>query len=165
MPARPLLLYPDPRLRQPAAHVEEFGPGVEALAADLGHTLSAVSAIGLTGPHIGVLRRVIVVRMEPGEALRTCVNPAVLWTSPEMTAHEEGSVGMPGIRERIKRPARVRVAYQDLTGERHEVEAAGFEAAVLQHEIDQVEGVFWIDRLSRLKRDRAVKRFGKLQRG
>ena len=68
---------------------------------------------------------------------------------------------MPGIRDRIDRPARVGFVYQDLDGHRHEQDAAGFMAAVLQHEIDQLDGVFWIDRLSRLKRERAVKRYNK----
>jgi peptide deformylase len=77
--------------------------------------------------------------------------------------HDEGSVSMPGVRERITRPARLRFGYRDLDGSTHEEEADGFPAAVIQHEIDQLDGIFWIDRLSRLKRDRLLKRFEKMK--
>lgn len=164
MPARDLILYPDPRLRRPAAPIEVFGPNLDGLARDVLDALIAASAIGLTAPHLGVLRRVVVIRMAPGEPARTYVNPAVLWASPETAAHEEGSVSMPGVRARIERPARVRVGYQDLAGESRKEEADGFAAAVLQHEIDQLDGVFWVDRLSRLKRERLVRRYGKVRR-
>ena len=161
MPVRPLVLFPDPRLREAAAAISTFGPEAEGLAQDVVDTLGAVSAIGLTAPHIGVLQRIVAIRLEPGAETRVYVNPAVTWASPETAAHEEGSVSMPGIRETILRPARVRISFRTLAGELREEEAAGFPAAVLQHEIDQLDGIFWIDRLSRLKRDRLVKRYGK----
>jgi peptide deformylase len=164
MPVRPLVLFPDPQLRVPAEPVGHFGPELAALVRDVADTLGAVSAIGLTAPHIGVRQRVVVVRLEPGAETRVYVNPAVTWASPEVAAQEEGSVSMPGVREAITRPARVRISFRTLAGETAEEEAAGFPAAVLQHEIDQLDGIFWIDRLSRLKRDRLVKRFGKLAR-
>jgi peptide deformylase len=88
----------------------------------------------------------------------------VLWASPERAAHTEGSVSMPGVTEQIERPAAIRVRYHDLSGAICEEEAEGFRAACLQHEFDQLDGVFWIDRLSRLKRARLVKRFDKLRR-
>jgi peptide deformylase len=88
----------------------------------------------------------------------------VAWASTERAAHTEGSVSMPAVTEQIERPAVVRVRYQDLSGTVCEEEAKGFRAACLQHEMDQLDGVFWIDRLSRLKRDRLVKRFDKLRR-
>ena len=165
MPARPLVLFPDPRLRQPAAEVTEFGADLQALAGDLSDTLAAVGAIGLTAPHIGVLARIMAVRLEPGTETRLYVNPRLTRTSAELEIHEEGSVSMPGMRENIGRPAEIAFAYQDLSGDERQVMAMGWEAAVLQHEIDQLDGVFWIDRLSRLKRDRLVKRYAKLGRG
>ncbi|TDR85133.1 peptide deformylase [Enterovirga rhinocerotis] len=164
MAVRPLLLFPDARLRQPAAPVVSFDPDLAALAADLRDTLASVSAIGLTAPHIGEPWRVAVIRMEPGDPVRTYVNPSVSWSSDETQTHDEGSVSMPGMRERIERPARLHLRYRDLAGTPCEEEASGFAAAVIQHEIDQLDGIFWIDRLSRLKRDRLVKRFGKQQR-
>ena len=156
-------MFPDPRLRQAALSVTEFGPALATLAADLGDTLGAVSAIGLAGPHVGALCRVVVVRLEPGAETRFFVNPEVTWVSTELAGFEEGSVSMPGIRETITRPDRVRIRYRTLAGEAGEEEMTGFPAAVLHHEIDQLDGVFWIDRLSRLKRDRLVKRYSKLR--
>lgn len=164
MPSRPLLLYPDPRLRQPALRIDKFGSDLAALANDVLDTLTAVSAIGLTAPHIGVLRRVMVVRMASEDAARTYVNPSVLRMSTETERHDEGSVSMPGVRETVERPARIRIAYQDISGASTEEDLAGFAAAVLLHEIDQLDGIFWIDRLSRLKRDRTISRFNKMQR-
>ena len=164
MPVRALIAFPSPLLREPTLPVEEFGPDLAALADDLRDTLDSVAAIGLTACHLGILRRVVVIRMAPGEPVRTYVNPAILWSSAETEKHEEGSVSMPGVRETIERPARVLVGYQDITGTAAEEDASGFAAAVLQHEIDQLDGIFWIDRLSRLKRDRLTTRFEKLQR-
>jgi peptide deformylase len=161
MPARPLVLFPDPRLSRPAAPVEAFGPELQALAEDVGETLLAASAIGLTAPHIGMSARVVVIRLEPGSERRVYVNPVILWASPETATHEEGSVSMPGVRERITRAARVRFGYRALDGAEHEETVEGFPAAVIQHEIDQLDGVFWIERLSRLKRERLLKRYGK----
>lgn len=161
MPARALVLFPDPRLSARAAPEEAFGPDLGAVADDVRETLLAVSALGLTAPHIGILRRVVVARMAPEDAPRVYVNPVVLWVSPETATHDEGSVSMPGVRERITRPARIRLGYRDLAGDAHEEEAADFSAAILQHEVDQLDGLFWIDRLSRLKRDRLLKRFAK----
>ncbi|MCJ2132946.1 peptide deformylase [Methylobacterium sp. J-026] len=161
MPARPLVLFPDPRLARPAAPIDAFGPPTQALIEDVWDTLLAASAIGLTAPHIGVPARVVVIRMSPEEDRRIYLNPTILWASPETATHEEGSVSMPGVRERITRPARIRFGYRDRDGAAHEEEAEGFPAAVVQHEIDQLDGVFWIDRLSRLKRERLLKRFDK----
>ena len=99
----------------------------------------------------------------PGE-VRIYVNPQITWQSDDMQIHEEGSVSMPGAIESVERPARVRLSYQDLDGVACTEEAEGLLAACLQHEIDQLDGVFWTQRLSRLKRDRLVKKWEK-QRG
>jgi peptide deformylase len=164
MAVRPLELFPASSLRQPAVAVDAFGAELEALVEDLQDTLTSVSAIGLTAPHIGVLRRAMVVRMAARDPIKVYLNPFVLWASDEVEDHQEGSVSMPGIRETIRRRARIRIAFQDLAGAQSEKDASGFEAAVLQHEIDQLDGIFWIDRLSRLKRDRLVSRFFKAQK-
>lgn len=161
MPARPLVLFPDPRLSHPATPVDAFGPELKALAEDVRDTLLAASALGLTAPHIGVPARVVVIRMAPDADPRAYVNPAILWASADTATHDEGSVSMPGMRERITRSARIRFGYRDLDGLAHEAEADGFPAAIVQHEIDQLDGLFWIDRLSRLKRERLLKRFWK----
>ena len=165
MAVRPLVLFPDPALRTPAQPVESFGPELAAAASDIAETLGSVSAIGLAGPHVGISQRIVVVRLEPGAETRTYINPEIAWASDAVATHEEGSVSMPGARESITRPEHVRIRFRTLAGDAREHEAVGFEAAVLQHEIDQLDGIFWIDRLSRLKRDRLIKRYRKRQTG
>lgn len=164
MPARPLVMYPDPRLRQKAGPVDVFGDDLRRLAQDLIDTLVAAPAIGLTACHIGVPQRLVVIRLADDALVRVYVNPEIVWMSPETRFEREGSVSMPGIAEEIERPARIGLTWQTLAGEEERGEADGFLAVVLQHEIDQLDGIFWLDRLSRLKRERAVKRYGK-QRG
>ncbi|GJD30085.1 Peptide deformylase [Methylobacterium adhaesivum] len=164
MPARPLLFFPDPRLRLPAAPVLAFDAALRSAAEDLFETLKVVSALGLTLPHLGLLQRVMVVRLEPDEPAVTYVNPEIVWASPERAPQMEGSVSMPRVTDRVDRATHVRLRFHDLDGSVHEENAEGFRAACLQHEVDQLDGIFWIDRLSRLRRDRAVKRFAKLAR-
>lgn len=161
MTIRPLIYYPDTLLRQRAEPVEAFDADLAGLIGDLEDTLDAAQAAGLAGPHIGILRRVVVLRLEPGTPACAYVNPEIAWASPESVAGIEGSVSMPGIREEVRRARAVRVRYRLRDGEVREEEAEGFAAACLQHEIDQLDGVFWIERLSRLRRDRARRRYDK----
>ncbi len=162
MTIRPILRYPDPRLNQKAAEVTAFDAALKALAADLLDTMRAAPGVGITGPHIGVMQRVVVIEL--GGDVRTYVNPVVEWASSETTRITEGSVSMPGVNDEVERPEKVRVRFRDLDGAEKVEEADGFRATCLQHEIDQLDGIFWIDRLSRLKRDRLTKRFAKLTR-
>lgn len=161
MAVQPILRFPDPRLRLAAAPVTDFGDGLRTLADDLLETMRAAPGIGITAPHIGVLQRVTVIALDDTAGGRTYVNPAIVWTSAETARHPEGSVSMPGITEDVERPARVRVHYQDIGGAARTEEADGLLAICLQHEIDQLDGIFWIYRLSRLKRDRLTKRYAK----
>jgi peptide deformylase len=161
---RPVIRFPDPRLRQraePIAHIDEE---VRLLAKDLIETMHAAPGIGITAPHIGVLRRLVAIQLESDAEPHISVNPEIVWSSPEMLRHVEGSVSMPGVNDEIERHARVRVRYRGLDDREHEEEAEGLMAVCFQHEIDQLDGIFWIDRLSKLKRDRLIKRFDKLQR-
>ncbi|RAI44035.1 peptide deformylase [Rhodoplanes roseus] len=164
MPLRPILKFPDPLLRAPAADVEAFDDDLRTLAADLLDTMRAAPGIGITAPHVGVPLRVVVIELSFADGARTFVNPMIVWSSPEMQTHPEGSVSMPGVSEEIERPARIKVRWQDLDGLSHTGEADGLLAVCLQHEIDQLDGCFWVDRLSRLKRERVVKKYEKLQR-
>ncbi|SFK29503.1 peptide deformylase [Methylorubrum salsuginis] len=163
MPVRPLVFHPDPRLNRPAGPMALSPEAVRALAEDVLDTLGAVGAMGLTAPHLGIPERIVVIRLQPDEPAVTYVDPVVAWASDERAAHPEGSVSMPGVIEPVERPARVRVRYRDLDGVEREEEADGLRAACLQHEIDQLDGVFWTERLSRLRRDKALKRFAKLK--
>ena len=158
MAIRPIVKFPDPRLRVVAAPVTVFDDALKRLADDLLDTLRAAPGIGITAPHIGVPSRVVVLELTAGN-VRIYVNPVIEWTSAETARHDEGSVSMPGAIEEIERPARVRVSYQDLTGTALTEEADGLLAVCHQHEIDQLDGIFWLQGLSRLKRERVVKRY------
>lgn len=164
MPLRPIIRFPDPRLKQVAAAVTRFDADLRALADDLLDTMRSAPGIGITAPHVGVSSRVVVLELAPGE-VRTYVNPELDWASAETIRHAEGSVSMPGVTDELERHARVRVRYRDLDGAEQMEEADGLLAVCHQHEIDQLDGIFWIDRLSRLKRDRLIARYNKLRRG
>jgi peptide deformylase len=165
MPIRPILRYPDPRLALPAAPVTAFDDTLRDLACDLLDTMHAAPGIGITAPHLGIALRVVVLELDPAEGPRTYVNPEIVRASPEMIMHREGSVSMPGVNDEVERHARVRIDYRDLHGDLHSEESDGLRAVCHQHEIDQLDGLFWIRRLSRLKRERLIKRFEKLSRG
>lgn len=163
MTVRPILRFPDRRLRSAAAPVDAFDDGLRMLAADLVDTMAAAQGIGITAPHIGILVRVVVIAL-PGDDTRIYVNPRILQAADERVRHLEGSVSMPGVTDEVERAARVRVGYQALDGSEQVDDASGLLAICLQHEIDQLDGIFWLDRLSRLRRDRLIKRFEKLGR-
>jgi peptide deformylase len=164
MPLRPLLCFPDPRLSIPAHPVTVFDDHLRELANDLLETLHAAPGIGITAPHIGISLRMVVLDLDPVSGARTYVNPEIIWASPEMITHQEGSVSMPGVTDDIQRHARVKINYRDLDGVLQTEEADGLRAVCHQHEIDQLNGLFWIKRLSRLKRERLIKRFEKMAR-
>ena len=164
MTIRQIVRYPDPRLALPAEPVAAFDAALRELAADLLETMHAAPGIGITAPHIGVMLRVVVLEPDPAEGARTYVNPEIVWKSSETIVHREGSVSMPGVNDEVSRHARVRVSYHDLDGNLRTEESEGLRAVCHQHEIDQLDGVFWIRRLSRLKRERLIKRFDKMSR-
>ena len=163
MRARPCRSFPAPRLRVAATPVTRFDADLRELAADLLDTLRAAPGIGITAPHIGVSLRLVVPELTPGD-VRTYANPVLDGVSRETIRHVEGSVSMPGITDELERHAHVRVRYHDLDGAEQFEEANGLLAVCHQHEIDQLDGIFWIDRLSRLKRDRLIARYNKLRR-
>jgi peptide deformylase len=161
MTVRPIVQFPDPRLRAVAEPVIRFDDDLRLLAADLLETLRAAPGIGITAPHIGVAKRLVVLELSADDGVRTYVNPRVIWVSPEVLKYREGSVSMPGVAEEVERAARVRVSYQDLEGTERTEEADGLLAICLQHEIDQLDGIFWLQRLSRLKRERVIRKSAK----
>jgi len=164
MAVRPIIRFPDPRLRVAAEPVTRFDTDLRTLAADLLDTMRAAPGLGITAPHIGLALRLVVLELEPGQ-VGFYVNPEVVEASSDTIRQTEGSVSMPGVVEEIERPARVTIRYRDLDGAEHIEPAEGFRSVCHQHEIDQLDGIFWIDRLSRLKRDRVIARYNKLRRG
>ena len=170
MTIRPIVRYPDPRLTIPAEPVTVFDGALHTLAADLLETMHAAPGIGITAPHIGVPLRLVVLDLgDAGDPKsigpKSYVNPEIVWASPDTIMHPEGSVSMPGVVDNIQRHARVRLVYRDLDGDERTEESEGLRAVCHQHEIDQLNGLFWLQRLSRLKRERLIKRFEKLSRG
>jgi peptide deformylase len=126
--------------------------------------MRAAPGIGITAPHIGSAQRVVVIELPGVEGVRVYVNPEIVQASREMIRHEEGSISMPGVTEEIERHAKLSVRYRDQDGNEHSEDTEGLLAVCLQHEIDQLDGMFWIHRLSRLKRERLIKRYEKLAR-
>ena len=164
MAVRSIVTFPDPRLRAVAAPVTAFDDALRALADDLVETMRAAGGIGITAPHIGIATRLVALELSPEEGPTIYVNPKIVWASDERIRHPEGSVSMPGVTAELERPARVRVAYRDGIGVEQIEEADGLRAVCHQHEIDQLDGIFWIQRLSSLKRDQVIRRYQKLQR-
>lgn len=122
--------------------------------------MRAAPGVGITAAHIGVFERVTVIEL-PGTEPRIYINPEILSYSQRTVSNTEGSVSMPGATEEVERPDSIRVRYQDLQGAVHEEDAAGFLAICIQHEVDQLDGIFWLKRLSRLRRDRLVRKWEK----
>ncbi len=164
MAVRPLLRFPDIGLKTVCEPVEIFDQRLRDLADDLLDTMRAAPGVGITAAHIGVFLRVAVIELGRNEGVRHYVNPEIVSVSDFTIRHVEGSVSMPGMTDEVVRPKAIRVRYRDLTGVVHEEEAEGFLAVCIQHEIDQLDGIFWIQRLSRLKRERLVKRWEKLRK-
>ena len=164
MTIRDIVRYPDPRLAIPARPVTEFDGALRELARDLLETMRAAPGIGITAPHIGVFLRVVVLELDAKDGARTYVNPEIEWASSETILYWEGSVSMPGVNDEVLRHARVRISYQDIDGTMQTEASEGLRAVCHQHEIDQLDGLFWLNRLSRLRRERLIKRFEKTLR-
>ncbi|MFO7767843.1 MAG: peptide deformylase [bacterium] len=150
----PIRLYGDPILRQTARPVEEVDEGLRQLAADMAETMRASDGVGLAANQVGALRRVLVVDLEPitGEdRVEAFVNPEIVEEEGKMRL-EEGCLSIPDVREEIERSRRVRVRYLDTEGEEKEREVEGLLSAVLQHEIDHLDGVLIVDRISPMRR-------------
>lgn len=168
MAKRDILILPDPVLRKVAAPVATVDERIRALADDMLETMYAAPGIGLAAPQIGILERLIVCDVATGEddepAPMVLVNPVIEAASEETEAYEEGCLSIPEYTEEVTRPASVRVSYVDRDGVPQVVDADGLLAVCLQHEIDHLNGVLFIDHISRLKRDRITKKFVKQAR-
>lgn len=163
MSIRPIVRFPDPRLKVPCLPVAVFDEALRQLADDLFDTMKAAPGVGITAAHIGETLRLVVLDLPQLGGRCDYANPEILWSSPETMEHEEGSVSMPGAIETVTRPKTIDLQYDDLEGVNHKVRLEGFAAICMQHEIDQLDGIFWLQRLSRLKRERVVKKWEKSQ--
>jgi peptide deformylase len=164
MAQRPILTLPDPRLRLVSAPVDKLDPELRKLVDDMFETMYAAPGIGLAAIQVGVPKRVVTMDLAKKEETKqpvVYINPELLWASDERATYEEGCLSIPEYYEEVERPGQVRVRYTDLDGQVQEIEANGLLATCLQHEIDHLNGVLFIDHLSKLKRDRIVKKFSK----
>jgi peptide deformylase len=159
----PILYVPDPRLRTKAKPVEPGDPRIPALAEKMLATMYKAPGIGLAAPQIGELIRLVVVDVHPDETRdpMVLVNPQVVGASKETTTREEGCLSLPNQFADVTRPAVVKVRWTDLSGARKEVEADGLLAACLQHEIDHLDGVLFVDHISALKRNMLLRKLAK----
>ncbi len=164
MAVRPIIVLPDPRLRLVSEPVQKVDDTIRKLVDDMFETMYDAPGIGLAAIQVGVPKRVVTADLAKKEEPRNpqvFINPEIVSRSEELTLYEEGCLSIPEIHEDVERPARVRVRYMDLSGKAQEVEADGLLATCLQHEIDHLNGVLFIDHISKLKRDRIVKKFTK----
>lgn len=168
MAVRPILIAPDPRLKQKSAPVEgTVNDEHRALMDDMLETMYAAPGIGLAAIQIGAPLRIIVMDLaREGEEKqpRYFVNPEILWASEELQPYEEGCLSVPDIYDDVERPARVKLRYLNYQGETVEEDAEGLYAVCIQHEMDHLEGVLFIDHLSRLKRENALRKLKKARR-
>jgi peptide deformylase len=155
---------PDKRLRLVSKPVAKVDSATRKLIDDMFETMYAAPGIGLAAIQVGEPRRIVTLDLakkdEPKDP-QVFINPELVWTSDGKNIHEEGCLSIPEYYEEVERPAEVKVRYLDLDGKSREVEARGLLATCLQHEIDHLNGELFIDHISKLKRDRVIKKFTK----
>ena len=167
MTVRPILTAPDPRLQAVSTDVEKVDAEIRKLVDEMAESMYAADGIGLAAVQIGVPKRVIVIDLDQKEGKknpRAFINPKIIWASEEMAVFEEGCLSVPEIWDDVERPARIKAEYLDLDGKKVELEADGMLATCLQHEMDHLNGVLFIDHLSRLKRSMAIKKLTKAKK-
>jgi peptide deformylase len=179
-----IIEIPDPRLKQVSKRVEQFDGSVRTLVEDMFETMYDAPGIGLAAIQIGVPLRVLVIDLQEREgeaedcgddecghdhrpvvrAPRVFINTEILDPSEELSVYNEGCLSVPEIYAEVERPAQIRARWQDIDGAVHEEEMDGLMATCLQHEMDHLEGILFVDRLSRLKRNMALKKLEKMRK-
>jgi peptide deformylase len=164
MSIRPIIQIPDKRLRLVSEPVARIDDEIKKLVADMFETMYEAPGVGLAAIQVGVPKRVVTIDATRGEEEKqpfALINPEILWFSDEKSVHEEGCLSIPDFIDEVERPAKVKARFLDLQGRTIEVEAEALFGRVLQHEIDHINGVLFIDHLSKLKRGRVEKKFAK----
>ncbi|MGN6278217.1 MAG: peptide deformylase [Sphingomonas sp.] len=173
-----ILEVPDPRLRDVAQPIAAVDDDIRALAADMLETMYAAHGIGLAATQLGIDKRILVIDLQErvseneekegeGEPVRdphVVINPELLWVSDELSIYNEGCLSIPEQYAEVERPARCRVRWLDEKGAAHEEELDGLMATCMQHEIDHLDGVLFIDHISRLKRSMVLKKLDKMRK-
>lgn len=167
MAGLPILIAPDPQLKKPAAAVAEVDGDIRRLMNDMLETMYAANGIGLAAPQVGVLKRVIVVDTAPpnapAQAMRL-VNPEILWQSDDAIPGEEGCLSLPDQYAEVSRPSQIRLRYVDPENKTRELEADGLLAKCIQHEIDHLNGVLFVDHVSAVKRNIILRKLSKAKK-
>ena len=164
MTIKPLIILPDPLLRQVSAPIERVDSDVSRLADDMLETMYDAPGIGLAAVQVGVARRMLVIDVSREGEEKTplvFINPEIVASSDDRSVYEEGCLSIPDYYAEVERPATVTVRYLDRSGKQQTIEADGLLATCLQHEIDHLNGILFIDHISRLKRDMVIKKFTK----
>jgi peptide deformylase len=164
MALRHIIVLPDPKLRLVSRKIERIDAALRRLMDDMIETMHEAPGVGLAAIQIAEPIRLLVVdvaRKEEPPNPQAFVNPEIVWSSEERSTYEEGCLSIPEYYAEVERPASVRARYLDRGGEAGEILAEGLLATVLQHEIDHLDGVLFIDHISKLKRDRVIKKFHK----
>jgi len=167
MTVRPILTAPDPRLQALSMDVETVDAEIRTLIEDMTDSMYAAEGIGLAAIQIGVAKRILVIDLDQKEGKKNpqaFINPKITWASEEMAVFEEGCLSVPEIWDDVERPARIKAEYLDTDGKKQALEADGLLATCLQHEMDHLNGVLFIDHLSRLKKGMAIKKLTKAKK-
>lgn len=164
MSIKKLVILPDARLRQISAPIIGVDKGLRAFIDDMFETMYDAPGIGLAAIQVGEAKRLFTLDTSKREENRepmVVINPEITWKSEETNTYEEGCLSIPEYYEEVERPARVRLKYRDIDFVEREIEADGLLATCIQHELDHLNGVLFIDHISKLKRDRVIKKFAK----
>ncbi len=164
MALRDIIILPDKRLRVVSDPVQTVDKEVRTLVDDMFETMYKAPGVGLAAIQIGVARRILTAdtsKKDDEKNPQAFINPEIVWSSEEKNVYEEGCLSIPEYYEEVERPKQIRVKFTDVHGKAQEIEADGLLATVLQHEIDHLNGVLFIDHISKLKRDRVIKKFQK----
>jgi len=164
MALREIITLPDKRLRLTSEPVKRIDAGIRKLIEEMFATMYDAPGIGLAAIQVGVPKRIITMdlsKKEDNHEPQVFINAEITWASDETATYEEGCLSIPEFYEEVKRPEQVKVKYLDADGKSHEIEAKGLLATCLQHEIDHINGILFIDHISKLKRDRIIKKFAK----
>ena len=161
MPQRKIVIEPDPILREKSAALEKVDDEIRALLDDMLETMYAAPGIGLAAVQVGILKRLIVIDISKNEEKKNplfLINPEIISRSKKTSIYEEGCLSLPGHFAEVERPAECQIKFVDYDGKEKELQANGLLATCIQHEVDHLNGVLFIDYLSKLKKDMIVKK-------
>jgi peptide deformylase len=161
-----ILEYPNIILKQKAENVEKIDDEIKKLISDMFETMYDAPGVGLAAPQVGVSKKVVVLDVSEEENKKqplAMINPIITWRSEDLSICEEGCLSVPEQRAEVVRPEKVDVEYLDEDGKKHKIKAEGFLATAIQHELDHLDGILYIDHLSRLKRNMLLKKLKKLR--